>query len=178
MSLTTYYPEKSGHDESSVDQFSLYLVAKTIFTQVYSSSPPSLHLIQTGIILATYEYANGKVENALSSIGLCARMGYACRIHLSNPNTKLEGNEFLQAEEEANTWWGIAICERYESSKSRSKENLTRCIELFSVNLMTLISLLRQDSRMFKHNYQGRHTHQKTIINSNPASLQIPPRHQ
>ncbi|KAJ5974384.1 hypothetical protein N7481_011594 [Penicillium waksmanii] len=39
-------------------------------------------------------------------------MGYACRIHLSNPSPKLEGNEFLQAEEEANTWWGIAICER------------------------------------------------------------------
>lgn len=85
--------------------------------QVHSSSPPSLHLIQTGIILATYEYSNGKVENALASISLCARMGYACRIHLSNPNPKLEGNNFLQAEEEANTWWGIAICERYELRK-------------------------------------------------------------
>lgn len=112
MSLITYYPEATLQNQRSVEQSSLYLATKTIFTQVHSSSSPSLHLIQAGLILATYEYASGMVENALSSISLCARMGYATRIQLSDPQQKSEGDEYLQAEEELNTWWGIVICER------------------------------------------------------------------
>ncbi|KAJ5577691.1 uncharacterized protein N7459_006655 [Penicillium hispanicum] len=110
MCLITYHPEIDPQPEAALDPETLYMTTKTLFAQVQASHPRSLRLIQAGTMIATYEYASRRVHDALATIGTCARMGYAARIHLASP---VPGTElYPQTEEEANTWWGIIICER------------------------------------------------------------------
>lgn len=118
--LVTWYPKQKANPPPA-DRKSLYLITRSLFAQVQALFPPSLHLIHAGILLAVYEYARGKQDVAFASIASCARMAYAAGIHHSSrpfanlPKaahvTDRDTNFRLQAEE-ANTWWGIIICER------------------------------------------------------------------
>ncbi|KAF2491658.1 hypothetical protein BU16DRAFT_565360 [Lophium mytilinum] len=110
------------HDvNQSVKQQSLYLPAKSLFAQVQVSCSSSIPLIQAGLLLAIYEYTHGRAEDAFVTIAGSARMAYAARIHArDNYQTQMtpaashntNGDILLQAEEAANTWWGIVIYER------------------------------------------------------------------
>lgn len=100
---------------------SFYLATKSICAQVQRSFAPSIHLIQARLLLTLHEYVQGRPEEAFEAIAGCARMAYAARIHrLTRSSTAgdLDAGEFedpdlhLQEKEAANTWWGIAICER------------------------------------------------------------------
>jgi hypothetical protein len=114
MCLITYHPDLVTPSAHSLDQETLYVTTKTLFGLVQASFQPSLHLIQATMIMATYEYADGKIHDAFASIGLCARMGYAARIDSAHPVQEMGEEEYLEAEEKANTWWVILICERYD----------------------------------------------------------------
>ncbi|KAJ5497894.1 hypothetical protein N7453_006945 [Penicillium expansum] len=111
MCLITYHPGLAK-DSSAIDQATLYLTTKSLYTQIQSSFPHSLHLIQAGIIIASYEYATNRINDAFASIGVCARMGYAARLHLVRLVGELDTVEYSQAEEELGIWWGIVIVER------------------------------------------------------------------
>ncbi|KAH7131697.1 hypothetical protein B0J13DRAFT_626759 [Dactylonectria estremocensis] len=94
---------------------SLHLATKSLFAQVQGCYPPSVPLIQAGLLLAMYEYAHGQPDDAFVSIAVCARMGYAARLHLcKQASTDKDNNSdsVLGSEEAANTWWGLIICER------------------------------------------------------------------
>lgn len=108
----------------SVEQQTLYITARSLFAQVQVSCSPSVPLIQAGLLLAMYEYIQGRPGDAFVTIAGSVWMAYAARIHAydrhqvqmghtaeHNADTDLQ----LQAEEAANTWWGIIICERYVS---------------------------------------------------------------
>ena len=72
-------------------------------------------MIQAGLLIATYEYAQGLVEAAYISVGMCARMGYARGLHVGQLSRSSSGGQIaptLKDEEEYNLWWGILICER------------------------------------------------------------------
>ncbi|KAF2198505.1 hypothetical protein GQ43DRAFT_474482 [Delitschia confertaspora ATCC 74209] len=108
---------------SHVDHDSLYLTATALFAQVQALFPPSISLVQAGLLLAVYEYMSGRSDKAFASIGGCARMAYAARIHVCNvPSSQLPWRPMdgrtsdrayqLQVQEAANTWWGIIIWER------------------------------------------------------------------
>jgi len=109
----------------SVEQQTLYLTARSLFAQVQVARSASLPLIQAGLLLAVYEYTQGRPDDAVVTIAGSARMAYAARIHAHDrdqpqmahtaghiANTDL----LLRSEEAANTWWGIVICERYVSA--------------------------------------------------------------
>ncbi|KAI6781554.1 uncharacterized protein J7T54_005265 [Emericellopsis cladophorae] len=113
----------SSRNPSQVDYDSLHLTAMTLFVQVQAQCPPSLYLLQAGLLLAVYEYISGRPDKAFASISGCARMAYAARIHVCNQQspqppwrpidaacTALAYR--LQVQEAANTWWGIFISER------------------------------------------------------------------
>lgn len=106
---------------------SLHLAARSLFAQAQvqaqASLPPSLHLIQAGLLLALYEFAHGHPDDAFAAVASCARMAYAARMHppsrRSRRPTQTAGpgagtSPGLEEKEAANTWWGIVICERYE----------------------------------------------------------------
>lgn len=71
---------------------------------------PSISLVQANLLLAIYEYANGRPNIALVTIAGCARMAYAAHIHVRCHT----GNQ-LEVEEAGNTWWGIIMYERLVS---------------------------------------------------------------
>jgi hypothetical protein len=124
----------------SIEQQSLYLTARSLFAQVQVSCSSSVPLIQASLLLAVYEYTNGRPDDAFVTIAGSARMAYAARIHTGDRHQThlahtIGHNEdrglLLQAEEAANTWWGIIICERYVSprilGKSSTQKKLRRC---------------------------------------------------
>ncbi|KAK8047714.1 Zn(II)2Cys6 transcription factor [Apiospora saccharicola] len=106
-----------GPNDTSDDQ-SVYLATKSLFTQVQSSSPASIHLnlIQAGLLIAFYEYTRGQPDQAFMTVSLCARLGYAARINrpvggLSEPDHHYS-TRWAQTREASNTWWGVVIYER------------------------------------------------------------------
>ncbi|EED13008.1 conserved hypothetical protein [Talaromyces stipitatus ATCC 10500] len=105
-------PKLSQRDGDTIGRRSLYLATKALLAQVQGCLQPSISLIQASLLLATYEYANGRPEVALVTIAGCARMAYAAGIHKSKPHNMMDGDSRLEAEEAANTWWGIVISER------------------------------------------------------------------
>ncbi|KAI0859643.1 hypothetical protein F4860DRAFT_481723 [Xylaria cubensis] len=106
------------------DRKALHLATRSLYSQVQTLFPPSLSLIQAGLLLSLYEYGYGRPDDALASIAGCARMAYAARIHRSSSyiprspkptddsSILTETDIRLEVEEAANTWWGIIICER------------------------------------------------------------------
>ena len=123
MCLITYHPDLVSPSAHPLDQETLYVTTKTFFGLVQASFQPSLQLIQATMIMATYEYANGKIHDAFASIGLCARMGYAAHIDSAHPSREMEHEEYSENEEKANTWWNVLICERYNYSLSLWRES-------------------------------------------------------
>lgn len=126
MCLITYHPDFVPPSADLLDQETLYVATKTLFSLVQASFPPSLHLIQAAMIMATYEYANGKIHNAFASASLCARMGYAACIDSVHPLQEMREEDFLEAETKANTWWSILIWERSGCLLNLDCEKLTR----------------------------------------------------
>jgi hypothetical protein len=129
-----------GHGATqSAERQSLYLTARSLYAQVQVSCSPSVPLIQAGLLLAVYEYTHGRPDDAFVTIAGSARMAYNARIHAHDSHqtqmthtTGHTGNDLLlQAEEAANTWWGIVICERYVSpsilGKSSTQMKLRPC---------------------------------------------------
>ena len=110
ISLLTYDPKLLPQTTPPVvPRESLYLSIRTLFSQVQAAArgPPSVHFIQAGILLALYEYANGRPDDAFLSIAACARMGYASHLH----RVRQPVSEALE-EELVNTWLAIIIFER------------------------------------------------------------------
>lgn len=90
---------------------SFYLAAKALVAQVQGSLRPSIALIQATLLLAMYEYANGRPEVALATIAGCARMAYAAGIQ-NKRCYQTVGTSRLEVTEAVNTWWAIIIAER------------------------------------------------------------------
>jgi hypothetical protein len=87
-----------------------------------------------------YKYIHGRPGDTFVTIAGSAQMAYAARIHARGCHqtqmTHTAGHNadtdiVLQAEEVANTWWGIVICERYVSpsmlGKSSTQMKLRPC---------------------------------------------------
>jgi hypothetical protein len=111
MRLITQHPSTDPDKEQ--DRETLYLATKTLFTQVQTFAPASLHIIQAGIILAAYEHAHGMLEAAYVSIGACARMAFVLEMHNRQCSEEPQGTEaWLDDEESLATWWGLVICDR------------------------------------------------------------------
>ena len=108
--ITLRLPPHSSRS-SSVCFKSLYMTVKSVFAQVQSLLCASTAIVQAGVLVATYEYACGRVEIAYTSIGLTSRMCHVLGIdeYKSNPSTTPTNPKSL---EERNVWWGVIVLER------------------------------------------------------------------
>ena len=97
-------PPESGIDD---DRGALYVVVKMLFAQVQAVLPPSIRLIQAGLLVSVYEYAHELNNAALISIASCAQMA-----HIIWPNSHPSDVVRSGTKEGRNLWWGLAIFER------------------------------------------------------------------
>lgn len=133
--LITHAPAlgyKPAHGTTQPDKQSLYLTTRSLLTQVQVSCSPSVRIVQAGLLLAVYEYMHGRPDDALATLAGSARIAYAARIHVhdrqdtdvaSLTSGNMNADLLLQAEEAANTWWGIVICERYVPDRGTWQES-------------------------------------------------------
>jgi len=145
LCLTTHAPALGYQPTSGVtgstEQQSLYLTARSLLSQTQVSCTPSISLVQAGLLLAVYEYIHGRPDDAFVTIAGSARIAYAARIHTreSLHTQTLDGSgsnmDSIQAEEAANTWWGLVICERYVLNDVSSTE---RVIDRAKLNIAQL----------------------------------------
>jgi hypothetical protein len=111
MALVSQHPSSSSGMQGN--QEAIYISAKMLFAQVQASVPPSLPLVQAGLLISTYERGHNLFEAAYISIGICARMAFAIGLQRRRITVEEFNNEaWSQREEERNLWWGIAICDR------------------------------------------------------------------
>lgn len=98
----------------SPEQRSLYRNAKSLYEQAKVVSHPSPSLIQSCLLIATFEHCHGYIDAACLSIRKCATMAIDMRLNdkvSSFPQMREDTWQLVQ--EEINLWWGIVIRERY-----------------------------------------------------------------
>lgn len=118
MALLIYSPDldhSGAQGEHCVVDLTHYVATKSLMAQAQALCAPTTHLIQAGVLLAVYEYAQDHPERAFVTIGNYARIAYAARLRSTHSLTRTTAprTDWTVEEEESSVWWGIRICERY-----------------------------------------------------------------
>jgi hypothetical protein len=112
LKLTTETPAEDG---SATAASSSYLLAKECILKVELSCLPSLTLLQSAILIATYELLQGIYPAAYLSIGHAARLGTMMGLHDREHSSQMfkDPGTWTGREEERRAWWAVVILERY-----------------------------------------------------------------
>lgn len=97
----------------------LYLELKMLLARAQATTYASRGLIQTGLLLASFEYTCGRPYAAYLSTGTCAQMASILGINYdqsSRGRFNRHPARGLMALEERNIWWGTIVLERYVDS--------------------------------------------------------------
>ncbi|OJI84798.1 hypothetical protein ASPTUDRAFT_40824 [Aspergillus tubingensis CBS 134.48] len=110
MCLVTLQPSKLN---THITPHSLYATMKMLFAEAQAIMCVSTYLIQAGLLIAAYEYANGRPEAAHITMGSLARSAFAIGLADSSSwktnEASIGSSERL---ERLNLWWGVIILER------------------------------------------------------------------
>ena len=112
MLLLTVQPQSPHSHTTPADLKRLYRRVRSHFSDVQTELCASVHLIQAGCLIATYEHACGRHDSAYTSIGLCSRM---CHVAGLDQHKEAARSTYadLKLLEKRNTWWGVIILERW-----------------------------------------------------------------
>ena len=114
MFLVTMNPSNDSVADS-IPPYTLYLELRMSIARAQAKVTASSHLLQTGILLAAYEYACGKPHDAYISIGTCVRMSSILGIDKPDLPTRGDCNDptlRLMSLERQNIYWGMIMLER------------------------------------------------------------------
>jgi hypothetical protein len=116
---------KENMPEPEPLRYLMYITAKQLFfcgnmaATTIVEAKPTLALIQAGLLLSVYEYGQGLLEASHATISFCSSMALVSGMRrLSLPDTRSISRtaSVSQFEDETvQTWWGIAIHERFVS---------------------------------------------------------------
>lgn len=119
LSMFLVLQQPSSQMDSSRMRTVLYTKTKQLFTSITSTVGLNMKILQSGLLIAIYEYGHGLSQSAYLSIGMCLRMGHALgwpdkfvMKHGSYENT-------TALEEELRVWWAIVMFERYAIATRR-----------------------------------------------------------
>lgn len=110
MCLVTLQPSKPN---THITPHSLYSTMKMLFAEAQSITCASTYLIQAGLLIAAYEYANGRPEAAHITMGGVAKSAFVTGLADSSSWQTNEAS-IISSEslERLNLWWGVIILER------------------------------------------------------------------
>ncbi|KAL7898917.1 fungal-specific transcription factor domain-containing protein [Trichoderma sp. SZMC 28014] len=90
-----------------------YLLARSLCSEVESAGFLSLRLVQSLILLATYEMSHAIYPCAYSTLGRASRLGLLLGLHDRKNNKLFKGAEtWTLREEQRRTWWAIFLLDR------------------------------------------------------------------
>lgn len=95
----------------------LYVAARMLFAAIQSTTSASIALLQTALLVSSYEYARGWLDAASISVAQCVRMGYSLGINKYPFQSSHEiTTKNLTAVQSWNLWWGVVMLDRYVES--------------------------------------------------------------
>lgn len=103
-------PRRDHRPTQLADQTSFYLTTKMLYAKLQALTPVSIPMIQTGIILSTYELLSGHSQAAVLSIGACGlmtKLGGIAQSCMPRATSTFPPPTFLE-----HLRWCIMICER------------------------------------------------------------------
>ena len=111
MKLAIDNPQVNSHAGT---ESTLYRTARTYMNTLEESSPTSLHVFQSLVLIALYEIGHGIFPTAYLTVGRAARLGLLRGIHDRKNATQLftTPQTWTYWEEERRTWWAVSILER------------------------------------------------------------------
>ncbi|GFN14105.1 putative aspartic-type endopeptidase opsB [Aspergillus tubingensis] len=110
MCLVTLQPSKLN---THITPHSVYATMKMLFAEAQAIMCVSTYLIQAGLLIAAYEYANGRPEAAHITMGSLARSAFAIGlVDSSSWQTNEASIDSSERLERLNLWWGVIILER------------------------------------------------------------------
>ncbi|KAJ5606085.1 C6 transcription factor [Penicillium lagena] len=86
-------------------QSQLYYLCRYLFSFLQSVRPPSLELVQVGLLLVLYELGSARFQAASLNIGTCARLGYVLKLN-TDPQEGQDYSSWAEAEERRRVWLG------------------------------------------------------------------------
>lgn len=109
MKLCTRIPNLAAPNQEP-----LYLLAKPLCSAAEDAGNISLRLVQSVVLLATYEYSHAIYPASYLTIGRAARLGSLLGWHSGGAQQLFKSADtWTQREEQRRTWWAIFILDRY-----------------------------------------------------------------
>jgi hypothetical protein len=94
-------------------QSPLYVSVKNVINLLEATSPPSLDLLQSRVLVTFYEVGHGLQDAAYISVATCARVARMLGLHQKLWRVLDGAEDKLGAEERKRTWWAILILDRF-----------------------------------------------------------------
>jgi hypothetical protein len=111
MKLIIWSPSLEEPDPRTV----LYFATKHYITEIETAGTFNIRTLQSGVLIALYEVANGIYPSALLTISSCARYGKALGISLKSTVGSGRSLNYFESEERRRTWWAILILDRFSN---------------------------------------------------------------
>ena len=90
-----------------------YMAAKRFYAAVEGAGTCSTQVLQSGILIAFYEFGHAIYPAAYLSVGTCARYGVSFGMNV-DAYSESGGLNWIEVEEKKRTWWAVLILDRYQ----------------------------------------------------------------
>ena len=109
MSLVAQLSSTTEHALSRAKE--IYPTLKGAFSYHQAVGAPAVDLVQTGVMVASFEHCQGFHQEAWMTIGACVRMGHILRQQELNTSDSISNKK--DSDSQATLWCCIAILERF-----------------------------------------------------------------
>jgi hypothetical protein len=97
-----------------------YLAAKALYHQIETAEGFSLLVLQSGVLLALYEFGHAIYPAAYLSIGACARYGTSAGLDGTGMHQMKPPFDMMEEEERKRVWWAVLILDQLVATISNS----------------------------------------------------------
>lgn len=106
--------EKQSHTASAVwNTERVYRTCKNQFVTFLSSGETSLYAVQAGVLITLFEYTQDLIDDAYTTLGICARTAHMQGFHQLRPSSlSTQKDVAVQIGAQHKTWWAIVMLER------------------------------------------------------------------
>jgi hypothetical protein len=90
-----------------------YLAAKALYHHIETAEGFSLQVLQSGVLIALYEFGHAIYPAAYLSIGTCARYGISGGLDGTGIQQMKPSFDMMDGEERKRVWWAVLILDQY-----------------------------------------------------------------